>query len=93
MGYNENVERQKQKMERMNLVFDFINNVNAAAFSNTEPATLHTAARAVYGYKEMLNMEPAPFGYVPHSASEKEETPRKGLFRKRIHNARGALVN
>jgi hypothetical protein len=54
-------------------MFDFIHDVNAATFSNSEPATLYTAARAVYGYKEMLNMAPVPFDYVPR------RTPRKGL--------------
>lgn len=52
-------------------MFELFNNVNAATFSNSEPATLYTAARAVYGYKEMLNMEPAPFDYVPRKKLRK----------------------
>jgi hypothetical protein len=61
-------------------MFDLFNNVNAASFSNSEPATLYTAARAVYGYKEMLNMEPAPFDYVPRRAAHKGASALKELF-------------
>ena len=61
-------------------MFDFLNNANAATFSSSEPATLYTAAKAVYGYKEMLNMEPAPFAYVPRRASGKGVGALKELF-------------
>ncbi len=61
-------------------MFDFMHDVNAATFANSEPATLYAAARAVYGYKEMLNMEPAPFDYVPRRVPRKGLTSLKELF-------------
>ncbi len=81
-------------------MFELFNNVNAATFSNSEPATLYTAARAVYGYKEMLNMEPAPFDYVPHTAPRKGIRSLKELFVRHksprtpsYHAPRRAMVN
>lgn len=61
-------------------MFELFNNANAATFANNEPATLYTAARAVYGYKEMLNMEPAAFDYVPRRAPRKGRNVLKDLF-------------
>jgi hypothetical protein len=49
-------------------MFELFNNIHAAAFSNTEPATVYTASKAVYGYNEVLNMEAAPFDYAPRAA-------------------------
>ena len=61
-------------------MFDFMHDVNRASFSSNEPMTLYTAARAVYGYKEMLNMEPAPFDYVPRRKEHKGLDALKDLF-------------
>lgn len=61
-------------------MFDFFHDVNMASFSMSEPATLYTAARAVYGYKEMLNMEPAPFDYVPRRKERTGLNALKELF-------------
>jgi len=61
-------------------MYDFIHDVNAATFSSSEPATLYTAARAVYGYKEMLNMAPVPFDFVPRKKERKSLNGLKELF-------------
>lgn len=81
-------------------MFELYNNVNAASFSNTEPFTLHAAAKAVYGYKEMLNMAPAPFDYVPRRAPHKGLSALKELFMRsrtpktpEYRAPRGAVLN
>lgn len=67
-------------------MFDIFNNVNAATYSREESTTLFNAGKAVYGYSEMMNMEPAPFGYAPRKA---ERTERRSL-RKLISVRRAA---